>query len=163
MHTATYTFTLTTPLQASAETVWAHASTFAGVNRELWPIVRMTCPPALSHLTSTFPLGQRAFRSWILALGFLPIEYDDITPVELDPGRGFSEVSRLFAVREWRHRRSIRPAPPGCVVTDEIALTPRIPGTGWLLARIYRVMFAWRHRRLRRLFELAPSTTPTIS
>jgi enoyl-[acyl-carrier-protein] reductase (NADH) len=31
--------------------VWAQASTFAGVNRELWPLARMTFPPALEQLT----------------------------------------------------------------------------------------------------------------
>ena len=50
--------------RAPAERVWAHASTFAGVNRELWPLARMTFPPAMSRLTpEAFPVGRTAFRS----------------------------------------------------------------------------------------------------
>ena len=150
---ASYSFTISSPLRAPAEQVWAHASTFAGVNRELWPLVRMTYPPTSSRLTpDTFPVGRTAFRSWILLFGLLPVEYDDITLVELEPGRGFYEVSRMLAVREWRHRRSVRPTADGCVVTDEIGMVPRWRGTGWLLVQVYRLVFAWRHRRLRRLF-----------
>lgn len=155
---APYSFTVTSPLRASAERVWAHASTFAGVNRELWPLARMTCPPALSRLTpDTFPVGRTAFRSWILLFGFVPVEYDDFTLAELEPGRGFYEVSRLLTVREWQHRRSVRPTAGGCVVTDDIGLVPRWRGTGWLLAGVYRRVFAWRHRRLRRLFGVPDS------
>jgi ligand-binding SRPBCC domain-containing protein len=146
-------FTISTPLQASVEQVWNHASTFAGVNRELWPLARMTCPVAFQRLTpDAFPLGRTAFRSWILLFGLLPVEYDDFTLVELEPGRGFYEVSQLLTLREWRHRRSVRAAEVGCVLRDEIVLVPRWPGAGWLLAWIYRRVFAWRHRRLRRLF-----------
>lgn len=148
-----HSFTISTPLRGSVEQVWDHASTFAGVNRELWPLVRMTCPPALQRLTpEAFPPGRTAFRSWILLFGLLAVEYDDFTLVELEPGRGFHEASRLLMLREWRHRRSVRAAEAGCVVRDKIELVPRWGGTGWLLARIYRRVFAWRHRRLLRLF-----------
>jgi len=157
---ASYSFTIQTPLQASVEQVWAHASTFAGVNRELWPLVRMTCPAGLAQFTpDKFPVGRTAFRSWILLFGVLPMEYDDITLVELEPGRGFYEVSRLFMVREWRHRRSVRSIEQGCILSDELAFMPRVRGTGWLLAWVYRRVFAWRHRRLRRLFGLAQCST----
>ena len=150
-----HSFTISTPLRASAPQVWEHARTFAGVNRELWPWVRMTCPPAQARMTpDAFPMGRTAFRSWILLFGLVPVEYDDFTLVELDPGRGFYEVSRLLTMREWRHRRSVRPTEYGCVVSDEIAFVPRWRGTGWLLAWVYRRVFAWRHRRLRRLFRL---------
>jgi ligand-binding SRPBCC domain-containing protein len=157
-----HSFTISTPLRASAQQVWAHASTFAGVNRELWPWVRMTCPRAQARLTpDAFPVGRTAFRSWILLFGLVPVEYDDFTLAELEPGRGFYEVSRLLTLREWRHRRSVQATAEGCVLRDEIALAPRWRGTGWLLARVYRCVFAWRHRRLRRLFgrpgRLSPS------
>jgi ligand-binding SRPBCC domain-containing protein len=148
-----YSFTISTPLRAPAEQVWEHASSFTGVNRELWPLVRMTFPAKLQRLTpGTFPVGHTAFRSWILLFGVLPVEYDDLMLVKLEPGRGFSEVSTLLTVRPWRHQRSILPSEEGCVVRDEIGLTPRWPGTGWFLAPLYRWIFVWRHRRLRRLF-----------
>jgi Enoyl-(Acyl carrier protein) reductase len=37
-------------LRSSAARVWVHASTFAGVNRALWPLARMTFLPALEKL-----------------------------------------------------------------------------------------------------------------
>jgi ligand-binding SRPBCC domain-containing protein len=148
-----HSFTISTTLRATAEQVWTHASTFAGVNRELWPLVRMTYPPAMSRLTpEAFPVGCTAFRSWIFLFGVLPVEFDDIALEELNPGLGFSEVSRLFTMREWRHRRTLMATAEGCVVRDELAIVPRWRGTGWLLAWVYRRVFAWRHRRLRRIF-----------
>src|SRR5262245_17438070 len=111
-----WSFTISTPLRASAEQVWAHASTFAGVNRELWPLLRMTFPPALARLTpEQFPVGRTAFRSWLLLFGLVPVDFDDIQLVELEPGQGFSEVSRMLSMREWRHRRTVTPAGEGCV------------------------------------------------
>jgi hypothetical protein len=121
-----YSFTVSSPLRAPADRVWAHAGSFAGVNRELWPLARMTFPPAMSRLTpEAFPVGWLAFRSWILLFGLVPVEFDDITLEELEPGRGFSEVSRMLNVRQWRHRRSVTPAGEGCVVRDEVAFVPR--------------------------------------
>jgi hypothetical protein len=110
----TYGFRIASSLRASAERVRTHAGTFAGVNRELWPLARMTYPAAIARLApGAFPVGRTAFRSRILLFGLLPVEYDDFRLAELDPGVGFQEVSRLWAVREWRHRRRLRPAAGG--------------------------------------------------
>jgi ligand-binding SRPBCC domain-containing protein len=148
-----FSFTISSRLAASVERVWDHASTFAGVNRELWPPIRMTYPIAIGRLTpKTIPLGRCAFRSWILLFGFLPIEFDNFTIVELEPGRGFYEVSSLLTIRDWRHRRSIELNGDGCVVRDEIALVPRWRPLGRPLLTVYRQVFELRHRRLRRIF-----------
>src|SRR5712664_232994 len=115
-----YSFEIASPLRASQERVWAHAGSFAGVNRELWPLARMTYPPAMARLTpEAMPLGRIAFRSWILLFGVVPVEFDDFTLLELEPGRGFYEVSRLLSMREWHHRRTVLPAEGGCIVRDE--------------------------------------------
>jgi ligand-binding SRPBCC domain-containing protein len=159
-----YSYTFSTPLRAAAEKVWAHASTFAGVNQELWPWACMTYPATVPRLTpKTVPLGRTAFRSWILLFGFIPVDYDDFTLVKLEPERGFSEVSRLFSVRQWTHCRTLQQTDGGCIVTDEITLSPRLPGTDWLLAVVYRLMFAWRHRRLRQLFGAGTATSRSLS
>jgi hypothetical protein len=116
----------------------------------------MTFPPAMSQLTpKAVPLGRTAFRSYILLFGLVPVEFDDIMLVELEPGRGFYEVSRMLTMWEWRHRRTVIPQGDGCVVQDEIAMVPRWRWTGWLLARVYQRVFDWRHRSLRRLFGAA--------
>jgi hypothetical protein len=44
-------FTIASCLRSPAPQVGEHASTFAGVNHELWPLPRMTFPPALGQLT----------------------------------------------------------------------------------------------------------------
>jgi ligand-binding SRPBCC domain-containing protein len=156
-----YSFVIESPLRAPADRVWAHASSFAGINRELWPL-RMTHPPGHARLTpETTPLGRPAFRSWILLFGLVPVDFDDLMLIELEPGRGFSEVSRLFSAREWRHRRTVTPAAGGCVVRDEVTFVPRWPRAGPVLARVYRLAFELRHRVLRRRFGAGRVTSPT--
>jgi ligand-binding SRPBCC domain-containing protein len=158
---ASYSFTMSSHLAASAERVWAHASDFRELNREFWPLLRMTYPPGRARMTpGSFPLGKVAFRSWLLLFGVVPVEYDDITLVELAPGQHFAEVSALLTIREWRHRRSVAPEGPGCVLQDEIAFIPR-----WRLAasaqfRASRLVFQLRHRALRRLFGDAERREP---
>ena len=106
----------------------------------------------LARLAAYLPLGEVAFRSWMLLFGVLPVEYDDLTLVELVPGQHFAEVSRMLAVKEWRHRRSVTPEGSGCVLRDEIALTPRWRLLGPVQAWMFRLVFRRRHRVLRRLF-----------
>lgn len=98
------------------------------------------------------PLGQRAFRSWILAFGFLPIDYDDLTFVEIEPGRRFLERSTLLTQRVWEHERVVEPAGAGCVISDRVRFEPRVSFLGPLFLRVFRLAFALRHRNLRRLF-----------
>jgi ligand-binding SRPBCC domain-containing protein len=149
-----FSFTVASTLRAPADRVWDHASSFAGINRELWPLVRMTHPHGRERLTpETVPLGRRAFRSWLLLFGLVPVDYDDLTLIALDPGRGFHEVSRLFSASEWRHRRTLTPVNEGCVVEDEVTFVPRWRWAGPLLAWVYRQTFELRHRNLRRLFR----------
>lgn len=99
-------------LRASAEAVWAHASSLRGVNRELFPLARMTGPRGdLRFSAGAVPLGRRAFRGWILLLGVLPVDYDDVTFVDLPEGGGFTEQSVMLSQREWRHQRVIEVLP----------------------------------------------------
>jgi hypothetical protein len=131
--------------------VWSHVGSFAGVNRELRPLARMTYPAEFAILSPAMVLKDRpAFRSWILLFGFIPVDFDDITLVELEPGRGFYERSRLLTMREWHHRRSLIPTIAGCIVRDEVKCVPRIFGP--VIFRLYRFAFKLRHRALRRLF-----------
>lgn len=125
-----------------------------GVNRELWPWLRMTHPKGLQRLDQQpVPLNQRLFRSWLLVLGWLPVDYDDIGFEELDPGSGFVEVSTMLSLRTWRHERRIVAVPDrGCLLTDRLTFEPRIPGTGRIAMRIVRKLFDHRHARLRRRF-----------
>ncbi len=89
----------------------------------------------------------------MLFLGFLPVEYDDLTLVEVEPNARFLERSSMFSQKLWEHERVIETFENGVELTDRIHFEPRVR----LLDPIYRVVFhlvfRFRHHRLRRLFE----------
>lgn len=143
-------FEVSSELDAPAAAVWAHATSLRGVNLELFPLFRMTGPAAGANTDlSAVPLGERLFRSWILLFGIVPVDYDDLTIVELEPGRRFLERSAMLTQRVWSHERTIElGGERGCTLTDRIAFAPRVPALGSLQQRIFRLVFAYRHRRL---------------
>jgi ligand-binding SRPBCC domain-containing protein len=145
-------------LDADAETVWARAATFEGINYEFAGLLRMTAPRDVREAgLDGVKIGERTCRSWILLLGLIPFDYDDITIVELDPPHGFLERSPMLSNRLWEHRRRIEPAGGSCVLTDEIRYEPRLPLPHALLRPIYAAVFALRHRRLRKRFGGRPA------
>jgi ligand-binding SRPBCC domain-containing protein len=138
---------------ASPDVVWARVSTFEGINAELQPLMRMTAPASVRALEpADVVLGERIFRSWVLLFGVLPIDFDDLTLVELEPGRGFLERSRMLSMRVWEHERRLQPVAGGCRIVDRLTFQPRLPGMGPLLERFIRLTFRHRHRRLRGQF-----------
>lgn len=146
-------FERSTALAAPADAVWAHAATLSGVNRELWPLARMTHPPGRAALDPRgIAPGRPLFRSWILLFGLVPVDWDELCFEAFEPGR-FLERSRLATQREWRHERRVAPAPGGgCIVTDRLQFTPRIRWLGPLHLAVFRAAFRLRHRNLRRIF-----------
>jgi ligand-binding SRPBCC domain-containing protein len=148
-----YGFTLSSDLSAPPVSVWRHAVSPDGVNREFRPLLRMTFPAGMADLTARWSPGKKLFRSWILVAGLLPVEYDDIVIEEVDPGRRFLERSAMLSQRVWEHERVIEARPGGCRITDRVCFEPRLPGTGAVSAPIFRRVFQWRHRNLRRLFD----------
>jgi hypothetical protein len=116
------TFQIQSTLAASPAEVWQHISSMAGVNRELMPLLRMTYPAGLERLDQqTVPLGARLFRSYLLAFGVLPVDWDDLAFESITPGQGFVESSSLATARTWQHRRWYRAG------RDERELPPRRP------------------------------------
>jgi ligand-binding SRPBCC domain-containing protein len=152
-------FTIASALGAPAARVWARVITREGINHELAPWMRMTMPSTFTTLDPReVPLGRRLFRSWILLGGVLPIDYDDLTLVSIDPGRGFHERSAMASARVWEHRRTLRDEGPArCVLTDEIRFEPRCGLVAPVLRAISTRLFAHRHRRLRAHFAGAPA------
>ncbi len=141
---------------ASPEVVWARVSTIAGVNDELMPLARMTCPRRYAGMRldpAVVPLRERAFRSWILLFGVLPIDFDDLTFVRIEPPRGFLENSPMLSQRLWVHERTLQPVAGGCRVTDRIQFESRLPGLDRVLLPLFRFFFGHRHRRLGRYFR----------
>jgi hypothetical protein len=115
----------------------------------------MTFPKGLGEITSAWRPGKRLFRSWLLFAGVVPVEYDDIAFEEVEPGRRFLERSALLTQRVWEHERLIEPTARGCRVTDRVRFTPRLPWLALLFRPVFRAVFRWRHRNLRRLFTEA--------
>jgi len=140
-------------LNTPAERVWAWVTTAAGVNDELRPWLRMTAPASVraSGLAAA-AVGERICRSWVLLLGVLPIDYDDITLVRIDPGSGFLERSPMLSQRFWEHERTLTPLEGGCELTDRIRFEPRLSIAAGASRHVLAAIFRHRHRRLRRRF-----------
>jgi ligand-binding SRPBCC domain-containing protein len=152
-------FSVMSQLAATAAEVWSHAATMQGVNRELFPIARMTYPKAFSRLDHA-PIvpGQPLFRAWILLFGLIPIDYDDITLAALDPEGGFLEISRMFSQSNWRHERRVRAIPGGCTIADHVQFTPRLTAIGPVYRVLFQLCFKLRHYNLRKLFGQLPES-----
>lgn len=141
-------------IAAPAADVWARATSPEGINDELRPWLQMTVPrrmreTAISDLKAPARLG----RSWILFLGVVPFDYDDLHLAEIGPGYRFVERSQLLSMRAWEHERAVVPAGEGeCEVSDRIAFELHRPlaalGLTRPVAGILRALFARRHRRL---------------
>jgi ligand-binding SRPBCC domain-containing protein len=144
----------TTEVPAPAPAVWARVTSVEGVNDELRPWLRMTVPRGARDLSlEDVELGRAVGRSWVLALGVLPFDYDEITLVERGPGMRFLERSPMGSMRLWQHERVVEPRGEGsCTVTDRLTFEPRIPGATRLARGLVERIFAHRHRRLRRRF-----------
>ena len=156
--TALRRFEISSDVEGTPERLWRHALSPDGVNAEFVPLLRMTFPPGIDDLVSGWAPGERRFRSWLLLFGFLPVDYDDIAFVEVEPPRRFLERSVLFSARLWQHERILRPVAGGVRVTDRIGFAPRWSILGPLQAVVFRAVFALRHRNLRRRFGRARAT-----
>jgi hypothetical protein len=148
------TLELASDLRAPADEVWAAATDFATINDELWPLMRMTAPTEWQTLSvDRVEPGQRLFRSWLLLLGVLPIDYDDLTISEIGPGHRFQERSRMMSASLWEHERTVAATGPGsCRLTDRVDFVARTALHGMVLHRVVPRVFAHRHRRLRRRY-----------
>jgi ligand-binding SRPBCC domain-containing protein len=146
-------FQIASRLEAGADQVWSRATTPEGINDELAPLLRMTIPPGFNSLEpDEIELGEPLGRSWVLLGGLIPFDYDEITLVELEPGRRFVERGRLLSQRMWEHVRSVEPVDGGCVIRDAVAWEPKLPVSGRALRPLFATIFRHRHRRLRRRF-----------
>ena len=142
-------------LAADAEEVWTRATTLAGVNEELRPLLRMTAPEALRDASiADLQPGVPAGRSWLLLGRVLPVDYDDLTLAEIEPPRRFLERSRMLTMELWEHERVVEPLGPGrCAVTDRLSFVlrrglDRLPGSERVARALVGLLFRHRHRRL---------------
>ncbi len=99
-----------------------------------------------------WPAGTRLFNSWILFLGFLPIDLHFFFLRSITPGVGFEESSSSIMNERWDHTRWVTPNADGCLVTDRVQYQSRLPFVGAVLLPVYRAIFESRHRYLRRTY-----------
>jgi ligand-binding SRPBCC domain-containing protein len=147
-------FEVSSLIPAPPQRVWERIITPAGINHELRPWMAMTAPRGIERLDpETVELGKPLGRSWVLLFGLLPFEYDDITLIELEPGRRFLECSPMLSQRSWQHERIVEAVEGGSRVTDRIRMEPRLGLPAAPLRPLFRAMFRHRHRRLRAWFR----------
>lgn len=143
-------------LRADADDVWLWVTTPRGVNDELRPWVRMTVPTAWARSSiADVPSGTRLGRSWLLFVGIMPFDFDDLYMAEVAPRR-FLERSRLLSAPLWEHERTVTPTAEGCRVRDHVSLVPHrwvhAIGLARFQLRLVGAVFTHRHRRLRARF-----------
>jgi hypothetical protein len=144
-------------LALTAPEMWRRATSPGGINDELRPVLRMTVPAELRGKTiDDVQVGVPLGRSWILFVGLIPIDYDDLRLAELEPGHRFLERSSMLSMRVWRHERTVEQLEGDtCRVTDCLSFELRpplawIPGSQRLARAIVAALFRHRHRRLAR-------------
>jgi len=146
-------FTVLSELAAPVQPVWKHIRTLRGVNEELMPIVRMTGPVDYRFDDDTeFVPGAVLIRSWLLLFGFLPVDRHNLALDSIEAPLGFHERSTSFFQKEWLHVRRLESRPGGCVISDHVVFSPRLPFMVGILEPVYKRVFQHRHRRLRRKF-----------
>lgn len=145
-------------LYEPAERVWEWITSVKGIRAEMWPYFVMTVPKSIRSLNDLqIKPGVRMFRSYVLLFGILPIDYSDMTLLELTAGRGFIEQSPMGSMKLWRHERRIAPSlsEPGAVsLVDQITFQPRLANrlVGWFIRRV----FIHRHKVLKANLGGAP-------
>ena len=145
-------------IPAASDSVWARVTRPEGINDEMRPWMTMTMPRGARELTvDTVPLNTVIGRAWIRLFGLIPIDYDALSIIKLEPGRHFHERSTMASMRRWEHERTLTPLDDGTTrVTDRITFEPRFAGIGAVFARVLPAFFAHRHRRLARYFSARP-------
>jgi ligand-binding SRPBCC domain-containing protein len=149
-------------LRAPAGDVWKWITSVEGISAEMWPYFRMTSPNNVRSLSDIeLRPGVRMFRSHVFLFGVLPIDYSDMTLMQLDPGQGFVEQSPMGSMKLWRHERRIAPSssnPEAVHLVDELTFQPRMAKNlvCWFIKRV----FTHRHRVLREHFGGAQPAAP---
>lgn len=130
-------------LHAPAERVWEWITSVDGISAEMRPLLCMTFPKDIRSLSDIqFQPGVRLFRSYVFLLGVLPMDYSDLTLLELESGRGFVEQSPMGSMKLWRHERRIVPSssdPAAVLLVDELSFRPRMAKrlVGWFIRRVF--------------------------
>jgi len=138
-------------LEAPPDVVWERAGRVSGINDELWPLARMTCPAHLDRIAAPpHAVGQPPVHSWMLLFGVVPIERRSLQFDLLEEGR-FVDCSTGWLNGRWRHDRSVVGREDGStLLVDKLVLEPRVRLMSGLVRAAVTWTFRRRHRRLGR-------------
>lgn len=135
-----------------AARVWSRVTTPEGIRHELRPLLSMTMPQGLRGRTlddAADLLDRPLGKAWLLLLGVVPVDYDDMTIVDFEPGRSFHERSSMLLLRRWEHQRWVLPTgEDSCEVSDRLTFEPRLRLLGPVARRLVGALFGHRQRRL---------------
>lgn len=134
--------------------VWAAVASMSGVNAELAPLVRMTAPRGVDRIDGDDPQVRSGFASWVLLLGFAPLDRHRFGFERVVDGHRFDERSTSWLQRSWCHTRTVTdgPSTSSAYVRDELAIEPRLALLAPVVRAVVRGVFRHRHARLRRRF-----------
>lgn len=148
-------FEISTPVAVAADEMWQWATSIEGIRYELSPWLGMSVPAGVDAeafrarlSASDVPLPLVVGRSWVTLFGLVPLDWDDMVIVELEPGRRFLERSSMLSLRVWQHERIIEPRERGARVTDRLSWVPRTALVRAPARRIVPALFRHRHARL---------------
>ena len=142
-------FSFETPVSASPGKAWEWITSLRGISREIRPYFRMTAPKGIESISDLdIVTGRPLFRSRVFLFGFIPIDYSDLTLIEIEQGTGFIEQSPMGSMKLWRHERRIVPSAAGCTIRDHITFEPRMAAsfTAWFMRKVFK----HRHRVLKK-------------
>jgi ligand-binding SRPBCC domain-containing protein len=143
--------TVTSHLEAPVEEVWASASSFEGINREMSPLLQMIPPNDVrlddESIATRGIVPVKLRGPFSVPLGSYPLRM-----MEIEVGGGFLEQTRMLPFLLWQHERRLSTSASGTVVTDSLGWDWRARRLDGIVAALVRRFFNHRHRQLRREF-----------
>jgi ligand-binding SRPBCC domain-containing protein len=156
-----FTFSIESEIHSTKEILWQYVTQMKNVNAELMPFAKMTYPKEMSEIGNPpdgragndVPMHQVLFKSVILLFGFIPIDRHYLRLDRIDFGTAFYENSYSLQHHYWKHTRTISECNGKIFVKDELHFAPRISFLGYLFLSVYKIIFANRHKQLRKVFS----------
>ncbi len=109
----------------------------------------MTMPKDIKSLNDlSITPSQPIFHTRIFLFGILPIDYSDLTLLEIKINEGFAEESPMGSMKLWRHERKILPTAIGSKIIDHLTFQPKWGNS--IVAWFIRKLFEHRHNVLKR-------------
>lgn len=147
-----FTLTFESKLTKSREEIWTWITSTKGISAEMWPLLRMTFPKHNHNLVDIEVIpGARLFRSYLFLFTVLPIDFLDLTLLELRDKQGFVEQSTMGLIKSWRHERFIESRSSeneDLFIVDRLSFEPRFGGV--IVKWIIKILFKHRHKVLRK-------------